>query len=64
MQSEEFSRTNFLETTREFIKSVRNQEEIYPQKWISKRFGYCDCGREIKQYPEGDDTMEICEDCR
>ncbi len=22
------------------------------------------CGKEIKQYDEGDDTMETCEDCR
>ena len=25
---------------------------------------FCECGNEIKQYPEGDDTMTICEDCR
>jgi len=24
----------------------------------------CDCGNEIKEYPEGDDTFEICEECR
>ena len=25
---------------------------------------FCECGKEIKQYPEGDDTMEVCEVCR
>ena len=24
----------------------------------------CECGNEIKQYPEGDDTMDRCEECK
>lgn len=24
----------------------------------------CECGNHIKQYEEGDDTMEMCEECR
>ena len=30
---------------------------------MEKEIKYCDCGNEIKQYPEGD-TMDICEECR
>ena len=56
METIDYTKKLLISTTdkeRELIKAALDAARV------------CDCcKRDIKQYPEGDDTMELCEDCR
>ena len=46
------------------MMNKERREELDREHIEGQKDHICECGNEIKQYEEGDDTMEMCEDCR
>lgn len=47
-----------------FVEACKELGINYKEINWSEESKYCHCGNKIKQYPEGDDTMTICEECK